>query len=244
MNSVGEIISTYRKKKGLHQQELADALADKGHHITNKAISSWERNLSEPSVTMFYTICKILDITNMYEAYFGANPNDPLSMLNDEGKAKALDYINLLHASGMYEKKTAKIIQFRRIDIFETPVSAGTGNILADGPKETVCIDGALLPKGTAFGVRIRGNSMEPEYHDGQIAWVMQQETLVNGEIGIFSYNNEAFIKKLQNDQNGIFLISLNKEYSPIEVGKNDQLHIFGKVVGKCDYNEIAKNCQ
>ena len=43
---------------------------------------------------------------------------------------------------------------------------------------------------------------MEPEYHDGQIAWVMQQETLANGEIGIFSYNNEAFIKKLQNDQN------------------------------------------
>lgn len=85
---------------------------------------------------------------------------------------------------------------------------------------------------------------MEPEHHDGQIAWVMQQETLANGEIGIFSYNNEAFIKKLQNDQNGIFLISLNKEYSPIEVGKNDQLHIFGKVVGKCDYNEIAKNCQ
>lgn len=59
-----------------------------------------------------------------YEAYFGANPNDPLSLLNDEGKAKALDYINQLHASGIYEKKTAKIISFRKIDIFETPVSA------------------------------------------------------------------------------------------------------------------------
>ena len=30
-----------------------------------------------------------------------------------------MDYINLLHASGMYEKQTAKIIPFRSIDIFE-----------------------------------------------------------------------------------------------------------------------------
>ena len=29
----------------------------------------------------------------------------------------SMDYINLLHASGMYEKQTAKIIPFRSIDI-------------------------------------------------------------------------------------------------------------------------------
>ena len=37
----------------------------------------------------------------------------------------------------MYEKQTAKIIPFRSIDIFENAVSAGTGNFLVDGPKET-----------------------------------------------------------------------------------------------------------
>ena len=57
-----------------------------------------------------------------------------------------MDYINLLHASGMYEKQTAKIIPFRSIDIFENAVSAGTGNFLVDGPKETVRIDESLLP--------------------------------------------------------------------------------------------------
>ena len=30
MYSVGEIISTHRKKKGLHQQDLADELAKEG----------------------------------------------------------------------------------------------------------------------------------------------------------------------------------------------------------------------
>ena len=60
-----------------------------------------------------------------------------------------MDYINLLHASGIYEKQTAKIIPFRSIDIFENAVSAGTGNFLVDGPKETVRIDESILPEDT-----------------------------------------------------------------------------------------------
>ena len=71
MYSIGEIISSYRKKKGLLQQDLADELAKEGVTISYKAISNWERNLAEPSVTIFYKVCRILGITNMYEAYFG-----------------------------------------------------------------------------------------------------------------------------------------------------------------------------
>ena len=178
------------------------------------------------------------------EAYFGVNPADPFSSLTDEGREKAMDYINLLHSSGLYEKQTAKIIPFRSIDIFENAVSAGTGNFLVDGPKETVCIDESILPEDTTFGVRISGDSMEPEFSDGQIAWVLQQESVANREIGIFALNGEAYIKKLQNDKDGIFLISLNEKYSPIPVGEDDRLDIFGKVLGKCNPADIAKNCK
>ena len=80
---------------------------------------------------------------------------------------KNVSDINLLHASGMYE-------------------------------KQTVCIDESILPEDTTFGVRISGDSMESEFHDGQIAWVLQQESVANGEIGIFALNGEAYIKKLQ----------------------------------------------
>ncbi len=246
MYSVGKIISTHRKKKGLHQQDLADELAKEGIKISSKAVSSWERNLAEPSVSVYYKVCQILDIQNMYEAYFGIDSvipdTDPFSSLSDEGREKAMDYINLLHASGMYEKQSAKVIPFRSIDIFENAVSAGTGNFLIDGPKETICIDESILPESTTFGVRISGDSMEPEFHNGQIAWVLQQESIANGKIGIFALNGEAYIKKFKIDKNGIFLISLNKKYEPIKVGKNDRLDIFGKVLGKCDFSEIAKH--
>ena len=94
MYSEGEIISTHRKKKGLHQQDLADELAKEGIKISSKAVSSWERNLAEPSVSVYYKVCQILDITNMYEAYFGVNPvapaADPFSSLSNEGREKAM----------------------------------------------------------------------------------------------------------------------------------------------------------
>jgi phage repressor protein C with HTH and peptisase S24 domain len=97
----------------------------------------------------------------------------------------------------------ATVIPFyRNIDIFTNAVSAGTGNFLVDGPKDTVTItDKDLIPENATFGVRITGDSMEPEFEDGQIAWVLQQETVANGEIGIFSLNGDAYIKKLQDDK-------------------------------------------
>ena len=99
------------------------------------------------------------------------------------------------------------------------------------------------LLRQSPVGVRISGDSMEPEFHDGQIAWVLQQESVANGEIGIFALNGEAYIKKLQNDKDGIFLISLNEKYAPIKVGENDRLDIFGKVLGKSDASAITGHC-
>ncbi|MFI3214628.1 MAG: S24 family peptidase, partial [Eubacteriales bacterium] len=72
----------------------------------------------------------------------------------------------------------------------------------------------------------------EPKYINQQIIWVHQQDTLQNGEIGIFCLNGDAFCKKLQDDSEGLFLISLNKKYPPRAVDETDLLTIFGKVVG------------
>ncbi len=236
MHNIGDIIALNRKKKGYSQAQLVDRLRKEGLQISNKALSKWETNMREPGIITFLTICKILDIRNIYEAIYDIDEFDPLSTLNDEGKSKALDYIQLLHDSGKYEKQVCEVIPFTRyIDIYENAVSAGTGNFLVDGPKETISIDAKLLPENATFGVRISGDSMEPEFSNGQIAWVQQQETLANGEIGIFSLNGDAYIKKLQDDKNGLFLISLNEKYAPITVSENDRLDIFGKVIGKAD---------
>lgn len=78
----------------------------------------------------------------------------------------------------------------------------------------------------------VSGDSMEPEFHSGEIAWVSQQDTLCDGEIGIFGLNNEAYIKKLKRYADRLYPVSLNSKYSPIKIKESDRLDVFGKVVG------------
>ena len=83
----------------------------------------------------------------------------------------------------------------------------------------------------TDFGVRISGNSMEPQYLDKQIIWIQQTENLTDGEIGIFLLNGNAYCKKYQNNSKGTALISLNPAYAPMPIRETDDFICFGRVL-------------
>ena len=230
MHSIGKIIATYRKQNNLSQTQLSEILIKNGFKASNKAVSSWEKDTTEPSASLLLFLCKQLGITDIYGEYYGNNPSNPLSRLNEEGKEKALDYIQLLVDSGRFQNAT--IIPFRRkIRLFDIPASAGTGNFL-DGDNFTEVEVGEEVPATADFGIRISGNSMEPRFVNGQIVWVQKQDTLSNGEIGIFFLDGNAYCKKLQDDEKGLYLISLNSTYEPIAINENQTFKIFGKVVG------------
>lgn len=201
-----------------------------GFKASNKAVSSWEKDTTEPSASLLLFLCKLLGITDIYGEYYGINPSNPMSGLNEEGKEKALDYIQLLVDSGKFQNAT--IIPFRRkIRLFDIPASAGVGNFL-DGDNFTEVEVGEEVPATADFGIRISGDSMEPRFVSGQIVWVQKQDTLNSGEIGIFFLDGNAYCKKLQDDENGLYLVSLNRNYEPITINENQTFKIFGKVVG------------
>lgn len=230
MKKLGKIIATYRKQNNLSQTQLSEILIKNGFKASNKAISSWEKDTTEPSASLLLFLCKLLGITDIYGEYYGNNPSNPLSELNEKGQEKALDYIQLLVDSGKFQNAT--IIPFRRtIRLFDIPASAGVGNFL-DGDNFTEVEVGEEVPATADFGIRISGDSMEPRFVNGQIVWVQKQDTLNNGEIGIFFLDGNAYCKKLQDDEKGLYLISLNSTYEPIAVTENQIFKIFGKVVG------------
>ena len=115
--------------------------------------------------------------------------------------------------------------------MFDIPASAGTGNFL-DGDNFTEIEVGEEVPDNADFGIRISGDSMEPRFVNGQIVWVQKQDTLNSGEIGIFFLDGNAYCKKLQDDEKGLYLISLNSKYEPISITENQTFKIFGKVIG------------
>lgn len=57
---------------------------------------------------------------------------------------------------------------------------------------ETEYIEAALAKRGEYFALLIRGDSMEPLIHSGEVAIVRQQETIEDGEIGSLSCRSET----------------------------------------------------
>ena len=239
MENIGAIITSYRKKAHLSQTELARKLQEEGIDVGQKSVSAWETGRNEVSARIFLHICRILEIPDCLEEYFGRNPKDPLAMLNDKGMQKVLAYIDMLIHPVSYVKETDGIPYFAapperssiiRLRLYDARVSAGHGEFLDSDYYTTIEVP-AREAKGADFAVTISGDSMEPAFHDHDMVYVHQQETLEDGEIGIFSLNDNAYIKKLKNDSDGTFLISLNQKYAPIPVHlDHDDFRIFGKV--------------
>lgn len=230
---IGDIVAQIREEKNFSQKELAKRLTSEGIHVTNQAVSKWENGSTLPNATQFLTLCKVLDIHDIYGTFIGKNYSTPFDLLNAAGKKKAEEYIDLLLRSGLYSDPVsfAEITPLRTLPLYHISVSAGTGQFLDSDHYDIVDVDDSV-PANANFGVRISGDSMEPRFNDGQIVWVHQQQTIQNGEIGIFIYNGDAYCKKYESDENGVRLISLNHAYSPILLSDNDELRVFGKVVG------------
>ena len=59
MQSLGEIISRYRKNKNLSQKELSNLLGKQGLRTSNTSISNWEKNTAEPTSSMLMALCTL-----------------------------------------------------------------------------------------------------------------------------------------------------------------------------------------
>lgn len=111
-------------------------------------------------------------------------------------------------------------------------VSAGAGFELGEGDKwYEIEVSDTPEAREADFALKIKRNSMEPIYFDGDIVLVKKQPSVDLGEIGIFNVEGNGFIKKFGGDR----LISLNAEYGDIVFSDYDEERIqcFGKVIGR-----------
>ena len=231
MKNIGEVIALHRKNRKMSQIDIASALEKYDIHIKNAAVSAWEKRNSIPSADTLLALCEILGINDIYTEFIGENPNDPFKDLNEEGVKKALDYIELLKKTGDYQKQSAEIIDFEsrimKVSLFT--VSAGTGNFIDDDNFEEVEIRD-YVPRKASFGVYLDGDSMEPNFKDGQLVWIEQTECLDSGDIGLFYLDGKTYFKKYIVKPAGSFLQSLNAKYKPLPISEYSTFKIFGKI--------------
>ncbi len=115
-------------------------------------------------------------------------------------------------------------------------VAAGIPIKAVEDIIDTEEISEEMASTGEFFGLKIKGDSMEPRIYDGDVVIVRQQDDADSGDIVIAMVNgDDATCKRLVKYATGIGLISLNSKYSPMMFTEEDiskkPVRIIGKVV-------------
>lgn len=232
--SLGEVLRELRRKHDYQQQDVVKRLNDMGIKTAKAQVSRWENGRNNPNIEQFIGLCGVYGVEDVHKVFYKKDLSDIECELNKEGARKLAEYKNLLILSGLYTpaKKTANIVAFphRTAPMYDIGASAGTGQFLDSDLYEMVEVPDNI-PESANFGLHVSGNSMEPTLMDGEEIWVHQQQTLENGEIGIFVLDGNAFVKEFRCDEQGVSLVSHNKDYEPIKVTGYSDIRIYGKVV-------------
>lgn len=208
---IGKRITAAREKAGLTKKELAQKV-----QVAESTIGRYEKGyISKIKIPVLKSIADALNVNPLY--LIGR-----VDLINGEN-LKATS--NRAHST----KNGAKI-----------PV---LGEVAAGIPIEEIedIIDYEEIPESLAatgkfFGLKIKGNSMEPLIHDGSIVIVKSQPDCNSGDIAIVSIENEfGTCKKLIKSETGVQLVSLNPAFNPVfytnKQVKNLPITIIGKVV-------------
>lgn len=126
-------------------------------------------------------------------------------------------------------KAVASDFARKTVLLYDLPVSAGPGVYLDDSTCDEISIPDNERTASTDFALRIRGNSMEPKYRDGDILLVEDTDSVEIGELGIFILDGNGYFKKFGGDR----LISINSEYGDILLRDYAEAVCCGRVVGK-----------
>lgn len=106
---------------------------------------------------------------------------------------------------------------------------AGTGSVGDDVQLENEPYPAIRVPVGAKYAATVAGDSMEPEYSDGDVVFFNDTNTPRFGDIVVLSINKENYLKKYT--ERGFE--ALNPKYDILVPGESDFVIVFGKVLGK-----------
>ena len=233
-----------RTKAGLTQEQLSEQLG-----IAKSTLSGYESGNREPTVA---TIARILEILNIDANYLYQDEAQTLTEMVVSLDDKTL--LKKYHSLDSHGKELVDLVLEKELDRYENispaaiisiedhpgaakrlieyfhSVSAGSGVfILGNEVVDRIEIPATPENRNVDYAIKVSGNSMEPDYHDGDTVLVSQNQEMQYGDVGIFVINGSAYIKEYGKDE----LISRNPDFDNISVSEYDNIVCMGKVIGK-----------
>lgn len=158
---------------------------------------------------------------------------------NDIVQSKVCDFAKVLNTTPAYlmgwedlEQHTPKSNGYPTVRIpVLGDVAAGVPILAQQDIIGYEDIPADMAKTGEYFGLKIKGDSMEPKIHDNDIVIVKSMSNAENNDIVIAMINNEATCKRLHKYSNSVVLTAINSDYKPIEVTPDENIQILGKVV-------------
>lgn len=208
-----ERLKKLRKEAGLTQKELSENL-----NVAQPRILEWEKGKRNPNKR---SLEKIASYFNVSVSYLLGETNvrssfEIIEIMENLSEFRQEKTVNFARQELKDQEEENNIIQFKSSLIpyeveEEQALSAGYG----EGYTNTYTKETVYWNKDIAYdrAIRIKGESMEPEYHYGEIALIKYQECIdYPGQVCAVDdvERGKAYIKCVSKTENGLLLESIN----------------------------------
>ena len=231
--------------KNLKQSDLCNYL-----NIKYNVFTTWKTRGTEPPTKYLNQICEFLDIsidylltgkekstpTNLSEdvqeliSYYNELPESEKNRLIRRAQTLAELYNEQQKREEIKMTINEEEPEYITLHYFNDPASAGAGIELGDGAYEDIKVLANTLTIKSDIVIRVKGDSMQPNFNDGDLVLVRINTPVEIGEIGIFTLDgSDGVIKKKGKDR----LISVNPNYDDIFYSDYQEIYTIGRVLGQ-----------
>lgn len=242
---IGDTLKALRKEKGLTIAESAERFG-----VAPRTYSSYEAGEREPNISLINQFADFYGVTTDY--LLGREPApDPFGdvdlstaderevfekymSLPEHIRAVLLDVLIQLADAARARRELANRPVIMTIKRHINKAAAGSGYDLADHDQwEHIRVLQTDEAERADFAVEVDGDSMLPEYHDGDLALIVLADDVEVGQVGLFMQNGKGYIKQ----KGERYLISINPDYPNI-YPEDGEILCRGRVIGIAELPE------
>lgn len=215
--NLGSNIKILRKEKGLTQEKMSEILNNSFPDTVNfnkGKISKWENGKETPYLSSAKVLADFFETTvdDLINSNFTSSIYTIYNQLEPPRQQK------------VYSLAENELEEQRYIQDHDDYVGQTAAGEPIEGQQPIPMIGSETV------NLLVNGDSMEPQFYNGDIVQYHPQPELENGEIGVFAVNGGVTLKRFRKNDD-IRLESLNKKYEDIVIQETDEFSILGKVI-------------
>lgn len=215
---LGDIIKQYREEHQMSLQDFADLIGTSRSyiHMLEKNVNPSTNKPINPSIETLKSLAKAMNM----------DLDLLLKQLNDEQ--------NIYLDESEYKKQFSSNNSNSAIVFVYGTIPAGIPMECIEDIIDTEEISADMLKGGKQyFGLRVKGDSMEPEYLDGDALILEKADDCESGDDCVVMVNgNDGTFKRVFKNQNGIILQPLNNKYQPIPYTNEQIINLPVRIIG------------